>query len=216
MQSRKLPGFSMAEMLIALAIVVLLSLISIFELRTSNQGEELRSAAGQLAADIRSAQSRALEAQSVKTCPIGTEQAVCENADPGCAVGTCKDMTPSGYGVYASAGASTYIIFADVNPATLDYKYTNSKELFQSRDVLNGTTGKVSIESITTFRPLGGAPQAWASVSFVRQSGQTHIIDPLVGAQPEPFLIRILLRHAVSGKSLEVEVNQATGRVSII
>ena len=143
MQSRKLSGFTIAEMLIALAIVVLLSLISVFELSTSNQGEELRAAAGQLESDIRSAQSRALEAQSVKACPIGAEQAICENSDPGCAANTCKDTTPNGFGVYVAAGSSSYIIFADVNPAALDYKYTNAKELFQNRDVLIGTTGKV-------------------------------------------------------------------------
>ncbi len=217
MQSHNLKGFSIAEMLIALAIVVLLSLISVFELRATNQNEELRAAAGQMASDIRGVQSRALEGQSTRTCLLGTEQAVCENKDPGCLPAQpCKDYIPAGYGIFFGSGSSSYVLFADVNSGAQDFKYTSSKEYFLERNLLEGTSGKVVIDGITSYRSSGNTSQPWANAAFVRQGGNAHIIDPVTGVQPEPFLLRIRIRHQVSGKTLEVELNPVTGRVSII
>ncbi len=216
MRSRKLPGFSLAEMLVALSIVVLLSLLTVFSLRSANQKDELRAAAAQLASDLRSAQAQALEAQNIKTCKPGTENVVCENSSAACGASACQDAIPSGYGIWMHAASSSYVIFADVNPATQDYKYTSANEKIQERELLLGTSDKVEIQSIETYWPSMGAGPAWANVSFVRQSGQAHIVDVLVPPQPEPYLILIRIRHKVSGEYKDVEVNKITGRVSVL
>jgi len=216
MRSHKLSGFSLAEMLIALSIVVLLSLLTVFELRNANQKDELRAAAAQLAADIRSVQAQALEAQNLKTCKPGTDQVVCENSTAACGASACQDYIPAGYGIYVHSASSSYVIFADVNPAAQDYKYTNANEKIRERELLVGTSDKVEIQSIETYWPSMGVGPPWANISFVRQSGQAHIVDSMVPPQPEPYLVKILIRHKVSGESKYVEVNKITGRVSIL
>ena len=212
MHSRKLAGYSLPEMLIALAVLMLIALISVFGLNSASHSDELRTAARQISADIRSAQSRALEAQNVKACSTGVKQAVCENLNPGC-ISACQDAIPNAFGVYMMLASSTYQTFADINPATPDYMLTDQGEVIMTRSFL-GLSSDVKVDSITSFRVSGGSLQPWVDASFTRQSGTTHIIDPLVATLGEPSMARIVLRHAKSGQTITIEVNRVTGRVS--
>lgn len=200
--------------MISLSIIVLLATIMVFELRDSRRTEELRTAARQVAADLRGMQSRALAAKNLKTCTTPTAGlAVCEYSTVVCGTNPCAESIPSAYGIRFTLNDYNYIMFADINPsAGVDYRYTNAGEIYETRSLVPLNTDYVIVDQITAQ----GTPVASADISFMRQSGATRIFHPGVPPDAEPGLIRIRILHTITNKTVEIEVNRVTGRISIL
>ena len=214
MQCRKLQGFSLMEMLISISIVALLALTSVFLLKSSQENDELNTAARQLAGDIRSMQSRALASQNVKTCTnASSETQLCEDSIAGCA-GACTAANSYGFGIHIYSASSTYVAYADITPAAPDYKYTKNTEKLFSRTLAILGSATVYVKSITSTDSLGvQTTQTGADIDFTRQTGKMRLVG-LGGS--EPVLLIILLEHKTSKRQVTVEINRVTGRVSIL
>lgn len=212
MQYRKTSGFTIIEMLIGISIVVLLATITVFELRSTKRTDELNTAARQLVADIRGAQSRALAAKNIDTCDTGgADKAVCAISEAACSGNPCEADIPAAYGVHIESGTSTYILFADINPqAGIDYQYTDVKELYQTRSLLALGGEDVVIDQITS----SSTSVTFADLAFMRQNGTVRFKAD--NTPPEPPLLLIRLRHIVSNQTAEIQINRITGRVSIL
>ena len=215
MQYHKLQGFSVAELLISLSIIVLLATFAVFQLGSSQQRDELQTATRQLAADLRSMQSRALAGQNLKACPDGSDLRVCEYSEASCSPGTCTEEIPYSFGIHVEENQKDYSTFADFNPVPGgDNKQNDDKEILLTRE-LSPTSKNVSISTIVSGNSGGfSAPQPLADITFTRQSGAAHINDSTV--PPEPSLIIITLTHLETGNTMQIEVNRITGRISIL
>lgn len=212
MRCHKQKAFTVIELLIGISIVVLLATITVFELRTSKRSDELKTATRQFAADLRAAQSNALAAKSVKACETAaSDLAVCEFDTASCGVNPCEDRIPAAYGVFVTTGTSTYSIFTDINPVSgTDFRYTDSGEVYESHNLLLLGSQDVVIEQIFS----SSTAVASASVSFMRQNGKVRINNS--ATPPEPAIIRFILKHTITNKTAEVQVNSVTGRISIL
>jgi len=212
MRSHNKQGFTLVELLISLSIIVLLATITVYELRSAARGDELRTATRQLAADIRAMQARALSAANVKTCTSGAAKAVCEFSTLACGGNPCDFDIPAAYGVHIVNSTSTYYMFAEINPvAGVDLRFTDNKETYESRSLVPLGSTSVIIDQITSAT---STLVAFADVSFMRQNGAVRIYDPTT--PPEPAILRIRLLHTISGKTMEIEINRITGRISIL
>jgi len=199
--------------MISVSIVAMLALITVVSLNSTQKTEELNTAARQLAGDIRSMQARAMSAQNVKTCvSISGDSAVCENGTAVCS-GSCDPVSPPAYGLHLAAGSANYILFANVNPDTGGYKYGNSHELVLQRDLL-ANSANVIIYQILSSRPIGVSSRPYGDMTFLRQSGTTHLFDDLTPPEPSGMVIR--LKHLTASTTVDIQVDQSTGRVSIL
>ena len=213
MRSCKATGFTLVEMLVSLAIMGLLAVTVVVNMNSGKRTEELRNSARQLAADIRSMQSRALAAGDVKACPKGSMLMVCENTTAGCTdPAQCSGTVPAVYGVMATTSATSYVLFAEVEPSTVDYWMDNNDELMARRPLLQVANQDVEIKEIQVPGAMG-LPPTVASIAFMRQSGTNRLYD---GTGVEPSIIKIILRHKLSDAELGLEINRVTGRVSIL
>jgi len=211
MLSRKATGFTLVEVMVSLAIMGLLAVTVVVNMNSGKRTEELRGAARQMAADIRSMQSRALSAGEVKACVKGGVTVVCENSAADCST-PCTGTVPSIYGVMATTSATGYVLFAKVDGGRVNYWMENSDETMLARRLLQVGSQDVEIQDIQL---PGSPPQSrnQASLGFMRQSGTNRIYD---GTGTEPSIIDIILRHKISGATQTLEINRVTGRVSIL
>ena len=213
MRYRNLPGFSFVELMISIAIVGMLSVITVVSLNSTQKTDELRTATRQLAADIRSMQSRALSAQNIKSCvSLMGDFAVCENGTTNCS-GTCAPATPPAFGLHLVAGNANYILFADVDIDVGGYKYTKAYEMLLQRD-LSANSNNVIVEKVFSVRALGTTSKPYGDVTFLRQSGTTHLFDDVT--PPEPVSMIIRLKHLTASTTMDIRIDQSTGRVSIL
>lgn len=209
MRYHDLPGFSIAELLVSIAIVGLLATFAVVSLDSSKNTEELRTVARQVVGDIRSMQARALSAQNIKTCATSAGyDAVCENGIASC-VGPCALATPAGFGIHFEATSSTYVMFADVI-ADAQYRYTDTKENLVLRRIAE-TTSNVVIQQVTV-----PASVANGDIMFLRQSATPHVYHPGMPVDPEPVSFIIRLKHKISEDTVDVEVDRITGRISVL
>jgi prepilin-type N-terminal cleavage/methylation domain-containing protein len=214
MSSRK--GFTLVELMVSIAILMLLSTTTVFSLRVTRENDELSTAARLLSSDLRNVQARSLAARNVKTCTIsGGTKRVCEdeNTSAQACVDTCAAVPPPRFGVTLTTGSGKYVMFADVS--TEDWRLSNAEEILLGRN-LNPLDDKVLIQTITTeFGSL-----STANVGVSRQSGTMRIeacgdAGLPVCAPTEPRTLTVTLRHVASGKETTVSLNSVTGRVSI-
>ncbi|MDF1496586.1 MAG: prepilin-type N-terminal cleavage/methylation domain-containing protein [Patescibacteria group bacterium] len=211
MRFHKSNGFTIIELLIGLSIVVLLATITIFQLGSSRETGELRTAARQLTADIRAMQARALSAKNIKICDTGTNLAVCESSQVACGVNPCTDGIPAAYGLHLETSTSTYVLFADINPeASIDYHYTDAGEAYQIRSLMPLFGKDVVIDQIMSST----TSVTFADIAFMRQNGTARIYD--ITTPPESALLRIRIRHLKSNDTIEIEINRITGRISTL
>jgi len=210
-------GFTLAELMISVLILTLISTATVFSLRSAKSTEELQTAGRLLASDIRNAQARALAARNVLICPIvGGVSRVCEIENPSTVSCTsdCVPLPPPRFGVHLIVGRDSYDVFADVQNE--DWRERSIEEILVTRGLnpLGGTN--VLIDRLTT--ELGSQPSA--DLAIGRQSGEMRIEacgDPglPVCSPTEPKTLGIILKHMISGKELRVDVNAVTGRVSL-
>jgi prepilin-type N-terminal cleavage/methylation domain-containing protein len=207
-------GFTLVEMLISVAIMGLLAVIVVVGMGSGKQTEELRSAARQLAADIRSMQARALAAGDVKACPNAASiLVICENSTAVCAnPADCVPHIPSSFGVNVSSTDLSYTLFAEVEPSTADYNLDES-EVLLGRQLLQTTGQNVMIKNVLSGKPAPLVFKPKGDVGFTRQNGATRLYD---GSAVEPDVMVFRLWHKTSSSTMDVEVNRITGRVSIL
>lgn len=206
----KASGFSLTEAMISVAIIGLLALFVVNDLRTSQKREQLITAARVLAADIRSLQSRALSAQNIKTCASLGKNIACELSDAACDVpNTCAPLPPFSFGGHFIPGTSSYTFFAEVDASNKDFEETpGAGETFLTRDLVAAGGPNVVIDQL-----LGAGSYTEINVVFERQNGAMHLNPCSVCMNPLTLTIR--LRHTQTGDTKDVSLNAVTGRVSI-
>ncbi|MFH1713365.1 MAG: hypothetical protein ABH896_04240, partial [Candidatus Jacksonbacteria bacterium] len=85
----------MLEILVAIVIIALLTLIVVPNYRAGGSQLALRRSADKLSHDIRRAEEMAVSAKECSTC----------------------GGVPQGYGIYLTAGTTTYLLYADTYPS---------------------------------------------------------------------------------------------------
>ena len=210
-------GFTLVELMVSIAILLLISTATVFSLGDTRSNDELATAARLVAGDIRNVQARALAATNIRTCTTGSGLAkVCEveNTSAIACADACTPLPPPRVGIRFDRGASNYIIFADVNVE--DWRLTNDQETVLVRDLNPLGNGGVTIRSIAT----NVTTSAYANLAVGRQSGTMRIEacggSGLPACAPiEPQTLTITLHHGKTGKDVTVDVNALTGRVSL-
>ncbi|MFZ2803732.1 MAG: type II secretion system protein [Patescibacteria group bacterium] len=209
--SRKLQGFTVAELLVSIMILGLISVATITDLRTSQQADELATAARVVAADLGAEQNAALTGQNIRTCTDSatSKNDVCELSTSSCVSGSCAAAPPYADGLHFVAGSSSYDFFADVETTKNDWKETDATEIVKTRNLAGVGAANVVIDSLVTSSSL-----ATVDVAFQRQNGAMGI-NACYAPCASPVTLRIILRHTLSNNTTEVDLNSYTGRVSI-
>ena len=212
MHSNKAPGFSFVEAMISITIVGIISVIAFYNLRTSRMNDELRTAARLVAADLRSAQTRALHGENVKWCPNPSAiWIVCEDSTVGCAVaGQCVAYPSGGFGVHFYTGTSIYQLYSKYDNATSDWRMVTSSEVVVARDLAKSGAANVTISGLD-----GAISFTKVDAAFMRQTGQMRIIACSTSTCSEQSYLNITLKHSLSLKTIVVSLNYNTGRISI-
>src|SRR3989338_8870560 len=100
-------GFTMAELLVSIAILLIIAVAIAGDINRSKYQEELSSSVRILAGALRDAQARALTARTVNSCWGGAAYFVCETNGAICG-GTCDTQKPpSTMGVTLTTGATS-------------------------------------------------------------------------------------------------------------
>ncbi|MCC7357441.1 prepilin-type N-terminal cleavage/methylation domain-containing protein [Candidatus Uhrbacteria bacterium] len=204
-------GFTLVEAMVSIAVLGLLAGIVTVNLTETRQVEELNSAARIVAADIRSAQSRALTVKNIAFCQDESDAWIsCELGDSTCkTMSACTPAPPDGVGIHFSYNSSSYDFYGILNGPGNDFSRTSSEQNFFSRRLeLSGGTN-VIIDSISSTLPSGTE----ADVFFQRQNGVMRL--NACGGCTEPASLLITLRHIQNNKTRQIMVNALTGRISI-
>lgn len=159
-------GFTLIEILVVLAIIVIITGIVIFNTSFERQNSALLRSAQKLSLDLRRAQSFALSSKVFKTSGV-----------------------PCGWGVHFNGvGSNSYIIFADLavnqNCSDRDFvKVASSSEDFETINLesgitINGLSNGISDvvftppDPIVTFTPN----QASTSVTLINKNSSTRVV----------------------------------------
>ena len=207
---RSASGFSFVEAMVSVAVLAIIASTSVFALRSSQEADQLNTAARVLASDLRSYQSRALTSQNVKICANTSGKMVtCELDTSGCSVpASCAAQPPAAFGVHVVANASVYSLFVEPEPTTADWAYTGTAERVMDRDLSQAGAPNVIISAIDSGTP--------SDVAFERQNGSA-VINGCRASQGcvSSSSITMTLQHTKSGVTRTVTLNSVTGRVSI-
>ncbi len=200
---RKAPGFSFVEAMVSVIVLAIIATITVVSLNHTSQVDQLNTAVRVVEGDLRSLQSQALSAGNVKICPdTGGVPVVCEDSTTGCAnPAQCVPTPPPGVGAHFTTGSSVYRMYADVRPTTNDHKYTDAKEVFQSRDLGGAGAPNVVISALSQGSPT--------DVEFERQNGDMFINGMTTST------LSITLKQTVTNDTRTVSMNALTGRISI-
>lgn len=109
----KKSGFTLVELLVALSIIVIMSIIGILSFQSFNNQSRLNGERDKVYSALYDIQSDIIHAKPVYTCMDSqTPRGVCKSSYT--CQGTCEYRVPSGYGVRFS-GDDKYTLFADVD-----------------------------------------------------------------------------------------------------
>ena len=154
----KAGGFTLVEMLVVLAIIIVMTGIVIFNVNTERQNSALLHSAQKLSLDLRRAQTYALSSKGFKS-----------------------DIDiPWGWGVhFFGAGSTSYVIFADRDNNKIR---TDSNEDFETINFENGISFSSSNISDVIFIPpepttVFTPDQTMASVILINKNGATRAIN---------------------------------------
>lgn len=130
-------GFTIAELLVVMAIIGILTTIVIVNFQSGRRSTDFRGTATKLLQDVRLAQSYTIAGNSISFCqPVHSTANVyhmCQlytDCGAGAASDACKNTVPTnGYGVYIGS-SHAYQLFGDTNPdgilnPTDDYQVTD-------------------------------------------------------------------------------------------
>ncbi|MBE7525580.1 hypothetical protein HS096_04320 [candidate division WWE3 bacterium] len=218
-----IPGFTLAELMVSIAILIIISLAVAGDITRTRFQEELNSSARLLLGTLRDTQAQALAVKGVKTClEDGGTRRVCETGTAGCAAGTCPDITaPYAVGVTLNVSATGVSVFADVDAAFNDRReLANTRELVRADAFLTGNTGSRYV----TVNALRSGPVNFSSatVTFERQNGRMRINAcddppgaPSCAGSPEPTTLEIDLIHSRTNQIKTIRLNAITGKISL-
>lgn len=146
--AQKRAGFTMAEMVIILSIMTVISAIVLFSFTGLSERGSINRSARELALALRSAQGMSL---AVTQVGVGSPTPV--------------NKIPPAVGIKFVRGTNNYQIFADLNPAgsSRDRKYTDSSENIGDPKIMEKS---VRINALNYRDPLG----------LARSAGSAHII----------------------------------------
>ncbi len=160
-------GFTLIEMIVVLAIIVIITGIVIFNVGTERQNSVLLRSAQKLSLDLRRAQNYALSSKSFKTLGV-----------------------PCGWGVHFNGmGSTSYIIFADMasdvdclnrdsiraSNGSEDFEFANFETGVTISSLSNNLSDVVFIppDPIVNFTPN----QTSASIVLINKNGATRTIN---------------------------------------
>jgi prepilin-type N-terminal cleavage/methylation domain-containing protein len=215
-------GFTLAELLVSIAILVLIATSVAGDVNRTKYQEELTASARVLIGTLRDLQSQALTARSVNTClDVADTPLVCEVQNTGC-VGSCSDpMPPYAVGMVLTQNATVMERFAEVEILRNNRRQDGSMEELGVRRFLqaNAGAGTVSVSSLVTEN---SGSVTTATVTFERQNGlmRVNACDtpqnaPPCNGIPEPKTLSIVLRHARTDATKTVRLNTTTGKISL-
>ncbi|MEN9557942.1 MAG: hypothetical protein RL141_311 [Candidatus Parcubacteria bacterium] len=213
------PAFTLPELLVSIAILAIISLSVAGGIVKTQYAEELQSSARVVTGAMRGLQARALAASSVRTCLVGSAQAVCELSSTGC-TGACSGTTPPfSVGAVFAVNATSVRSFAEVEP-TLNNRRVDATESLAGIGLMDahGGAGYVRVTSLVTNQ----GSVANATVTFERQSGAMRIdacatpapLTPACGGSGEPVTLAVVLSHTRTGAIRTIRLNATTGKIS--
>jgi len=204
MRSSKAKAFTYTEFLVSIAILAIISTMSYYSLGNSRSKEEIKTAQRILAGDLRSLQTRALNAQNISFCTnaLGLK-IVCEASLVGC-TDACTPVPPAGVGGHLEKDGTSYVFYAKYDPATTDWRKTADTEVFFTRDFAKSGASNVEISAFS----VGIA----ADIAFQRQNSKMKINACPSGCTNDSTLT-ITLRHKKTGDTKTVTINVLTGRI---
>ena len=171
-------GFSLAEMIVSIFIIVTIASLFIANYRSVNKRTDLIMSAQKLTADIHYAQNNTL------------------------GLVTYNGAVPAGgWGIHLEAGTSTYVIFADLDaPGTGGYlEYDNGEGEINYGARLTDLGPDVEILSLTTAT----AGTDSANITFLPPDPQTNIYD----GSATSTVLTVVLREKQNNSIKTVRVN---------
>lgn len=210
-------GFTLAELLVSLGILMIISLAVVQNVALTRQQQEIRSSANLVASGLRDLQAQALAARSVKVCLVGTTNVSCEWNAGSCGGSACNlTLSPEALGMTLITTTSSFTTFADISSVT-----GNRREDLSGRELITRTifpqvrsgVNAVVIDSLVA----DGVSVASSTLTFERQSGSMRINACLAGGcvPAEANILQITLRHLQTQKTRIILVNAITGRISV-
>ncbi len=190
-------GFTIAELLVSLAIIGVLTGLMMANFSSGQRSSEVRFAAEILVNQLRELQTNALTGRLVRVCSGGADdKKVCESKNPpvACTGGTCAPRVPDGYGIHFTAGSSSFLLFDDANANGV---YDAGEEL---RTVPYVSTGLVQLST-----SLPGAP---LDVVFKPPSAQI-----LINGVAAPDTVTLTLTHSREPIQRHVNIYRITGKI---
>lgn len=208
----KRPGFSIYELMISVAILMLISTAAVVNLRATRMKDELNTAVRLVSADLRALQSRALSGSNINSCTDSDGKlGVCEMDASFCAGSSsaCTPKPPYAVGAFLERNANNYRMFADVEPTKNDWKYTDTSETFDIRYLERNGAPNVTISDLL----IGGSSVNQINVAFQRQNGSMGI-EGCYAPCASPTSLTITLKHKISSETKNIYLNSYTGRIS--
>jgi type II secretory pathway pseudopilin PulG len=208
-------GFTLAELLVSLGVLILISLSVVGNVARTRQAEELSSSARLVASGLRDLQAQALSARSLQACLVSSVNVSCEPDGSRCGGATCSlTLSPEAFGMTLITTTSSFTEFADIS-STNRREDPLGRELILRRPFaqVRPGTNAVSIYSLSA----DGVSVASSTVTFDRQSGAMRINACLSGTcvPAEANILQITLRHLQTLKTKVVYLNAITGRISL-
>lgn len=118
--SKKILGFTLIELIIAMGIFALLLGLSLANFRRGQKMDDLKQATEEMVSNIRQVQNLGMSGKIIKVCEGGDNAGDLCDDNSQCNNGECKPTVPEGgYGIYLTSeiGSSTnYKLYADMGP----------------------------------------------------------------------------------------------------
>jgi prepilin-type N-terminal cleavage/methylation domain-containing protein len=215
-------GFTLAELLIVMFIMGVLTIIVVVNFRHGNYVNDLKQASTELLQNLRLAQQYTLGGSSINYCGPGSttphEYYSCLNDDgcceiPGTCSGACKNGVPLGGYAINIASADNYQVFGDTDNNGIlsdpDYRVIEKsiflKGIHISRYKFGSASGSGTQPSASNF----------INVRFSPPEGTVHFYEGAVGAENTQTILTLLLRSDyLTDNCREVIINLVSGQVS--
>ena len=209
----KVAGFSLAELMVSVAIIALMTTFVVTSLGSSQQQQYLTTAARVVAGDLRSLQASALTAQNIPTCidKNSGKNITCALSTGNCATPiACVLQPPQAVGVAFKLGQPTYAFFAELNSPP-DYADAGASEEYLVHNLAVGSPNVV-VGALTTTALVPSGSEV--DVSFQRQNGQAQILVCNAGTCTPATTLTITLKQTKTNAVTNIYFNPVTGRVS--
>ncbi len=153
---------------------MILTVITVWDFRTSGQSNNLRQDAVGLSANLRRAQTLSQSGGTVSVC-LDAPATKCQ-IDFDCTSGTCTKITPlGGFGISAVNGTTEYTLFADMND---DGAYAVTDDVLVDEGSIKLTDQvsfcSVSTNTLTFEPPRGNVIQTGVHTYFLKHNAVSN------------------------------------------